>query len=195
MSKVCRTGWQANRDLVSLLLSAGALAAYFGADLLIVHAPAWMRLDRLKVIWRPLSFGRKTLLWFQFAIVNLAQGAAVYWMLRAVYPAMADRPELTYLVISGYLVGRLVGQLAAFVPGGIGIREGAFTFLLSPYVPVQAAVVSASLFRLSSMVMEAAIAGSLVVISRVLGPPTDEQATPGSEAQRNEPADELTSAK
>ncbi len=184
-----------NRDLVSLLLSAGALAAYFGADLLIVHAPAWMRLDRLKVIWRPLSFGRKTLLWFQFAIVNLAQGAAVYWMLRAVYPAMADRPELTYLVISGYLVGRLVGQLAAFVPGGIGIREGAFTFLLSPYVPVQAAVVSASLFRLSSMVMEAAIAGSLVVISRVLGHPTDEQTTPGSDSQRNEPADELTSAK
>jgi uncharacterized membrane protein YbhN (UPF0104 family) len=115
-------------------------------------------------------------------------------MLRAVYPALADQPELVYLVIAGYLAGRLAGQLAAIIPGGIGIREGAFTFLLSPYVPVQAAVVSASLFRLSSMVMEAAIAGSLVVLSRVLGRPTEEEAESGSEAQLSEPADELSSA-
>ena len=185
---------EAHRDLVSALLAVGALAAYFGADLIIVHAPTWMRLDRLKAIWKPLSFIRKTLLWFQFAVVNVAQGAAVYWMLRAVYPALASRPGLTYLVISGYLVGRLAGQLAAFVPGGIGIREGAFTFLLSPYVPVQAAVVSASLFRLTSMVMEAAIAGSLVVLSRVLRRPIEQEAGSATQAQLSEPADELSSA-
>ena len=157
------------REPLSVLFCALSLAAYFGADVLIVHAPAWLRLQRLQAIWVPLSFAKKTLLWFQFGIVNVAQGAAVYWMLRAVYPRLAEQPSLTFLVISAYLVGRLAGQLAAFVPGGIGIREGAFTFLLSPYVPVQAAVVSASLFRLSSMVMEAAIAGGLVVASRVLG--------------------------
>lgn len=156
-----------HRDLAIGVLSLAAMSAYFLADLIIVHAPDWMRLDRIKAIWRPLSLGRKTLLWFQFAVVNLAQGAAVYWMLRAVYPALADQPELAYLVIAGYLAGRLAGQLAAIIPGGIGIREGAFTFLLSPYVPVQAAVVSASLFRLSSMVMEAAIAGILVLLSRL----------------------------
>lgn len=187
--------WLADhRTLVALVLSSAALSAYFGADLIIMRAPSWMRLDRVKAIWRPLSIGRKTALWFQFEVVNLAQGAAVYWMLRAVYPALASRPELTYLVIAGYLVGRLTGQLAAFVPGGIGIREGAFTFLLSPYVPVQAAVVSASLFRLSSMVMEAAIAGSLVVLTRVLGRTAEEQAGARSEALHSEPADEQPSA-
>jgi hypothetical protein len=155
------------RDIAILLLSAGAMAAYLSADLIIVHAPHWMRLDRIKTIWEPLSLGKKTLLLFQFGVVNLAQGAAVYWMLRAVYPGLANEPGLTYLAVSGYLVGRLVGQLAAFIPGGIGIREGAFTFLLSPYIPVQAAVVGASLFRLASMVMEAVIAGGLVLASRL----------------------------
>jgi uncharacterized membrane protein YbhN (UPF0104 family) len=183
-----------HRAMVALVLSVAAMATYFGADLIIVRAPSWMRLDRLKAIWKPLSFGRKTALWFQFEIVNLAQGAAVYWMLRSVYPALASRPELTYLVMSGYLIGRLTGQLAAFVPGGIGIREGAFTFLLSPYVPVQAAVVSASLFRLTSMVMEAGIAGSLVVLSRILGRATNEEAGPESKAPLPEPTDELSSA-
>jgi len=183
-----------HRAMVALVLSVAAMATYFGADLIIVRAPSWMRLDRLKAIWKPLSFGRKTALWFQFEIVNLAQGAAVYWMLRSVYPALASRPELTYLVMSGYLIGRLTGQLAAFVPGGIGIREGAFTFLLSPYVPVQAAVVSASLFRLTSMVMEAGIAGSLVVLSRILGRATNEEPGPESQAPLPEPTDGLSSA-
>lgn len=187
-----------HRDLAIGLLSVAALGAYFGADLIIVHAPDWMRLDRVKAIWRPLSLGRKAVLWFQFAIVNLTQGVAVYWMLRAVYPTLADRPELAYLVMSGYLVGRLAGQLAAFVPGGIGIREGAFTFLLSPYVPVQAAVVSASLFRLASMLMEAGIAGSLVALSRLrdarAGNKKDHGIPPIAAPSQGEIGDEMTSA-
>lgn len=183
----------AHRDLAIALLSLAALGAYLGADLIIVHAPAWMRLGRIQAIWRPLSLGRKTLLWFQFTVVNLSQGVAVYWMLRAVYPAMAAQPELVYLVISGYLAGRLAGQLAAFIPGGIGIREGAFTFLLSPYVPVQAAVVSASLFRLSSMVMEAAIAGTLVVASRLRDNAADHHSSTAEADHEAELADEVRS--
>ncbi len=158
-----------HRDLAVGALTTMALAAFLGADLIIVHGPAWARLDRLKAIWKPLSLGKKVLLWFQFAVVNLSQGFAVYWMLRAVYPRLGNQPDLTYLVVSAYLVGRLVGQMAAPVPGGLGVREGAFTFLLSAYIPVQATVVSASVFRLTSMLMEAAIAGSLVVCSRLRG--------------------------
>lgn len=179
-----------HRDLAIGVLSLAAVCAYFLADLIIVHAPDWMRLDRIKAIWSPLSIGKKTILWFQFSIVNLAQGAAVYWMLRAVYPGLADQPELVYLVIAGYLAGRLAGQLAAIIPGGIGIREGAFTFLLSPYVPVQAAVVSASLFRLASMVMEATLTGVLVLLSRMLEPASSQGGGSTTEALQSEVADD-----
>lgn len=168
-------GWLVEqRDLFLVVLSLGAMAAYFGADLLIVHAPGWMRLGRLQAVWTPVSLKSKAIIWVIFSVVNFAQGGAVYWMLRSVYPGLVDVPGITFLVIAAYLVGRLAGQLAAVIPGGIGVREGAFTFLISAYAPVQAAVVSASVFRLASMVMEALIAGGLVLVSRLY--PTPEHA-------------------
>ena len=90
-------------------------------------------------------------------------------MVRSVYPPLGQASGLVYLIVAAYLGGRLTGQLAAPVPGGIGVREGAFAFFVSLYVPVQAAVISGSLFRLASMVMESAIAGGLLLATRVRG--------------------------
>lgn len=157
------------QDAVVVGLSVLALAAYFGADLIIVHAPDFLHLGKIKAVWLPLSMPRKALLFCVFSVVNFAQGYAVYWMVRSVYPPLGQASGLVYLIVAAYLGGRLTGQLAAPVPGGIGVREGAFAFFVSLYVPVQAAVISGSLFRLASMVMESAIAGGLLLATRVRG--------------------------
>jgi uncharacterized membrane protein YbhN (UPF0104 family) len=174
------------RDWILALFALGILAAYFGADLLIIHARPWMRLGRLQAVWTPVSFGSKALIWMVFSVVNLAQGGAVYWMLRSIYPPLASEPRLIYLVVTAYLVGRLAGQVAAPVPGGLGVREGAFTFLLSAHVPVQAAVVSASVFRLASMIMEAVIAGSLIGLTQ-LSPTPETGPVPNESGMADQP--------
>lgn len=156
-----------NRDVAALIVAGSALTGFFIADLVVLRAPSWLHLDRIKSIWVPLPFGRKAGLFGLFTLVNLAQGVAAYWMVRAVYPSLGDGAEMVYLVAAAYLAGRLTGQLAAPIPGGIGIREGAFTFFLSTYIPVRATIVGGSLFRLVSIVLEAVLAIAFVLASRI----------------------------
>jgi uncharacterized membrane protein YbhN (UPF0104 family) len=119
------------------------------------------------VILSPLHLIQRVELLARFLAVNLAQGAAAYFVLWAIYPQTNLVPGIFLVTAAAYPLSRVAGQLAPLVPGGIGVREGAFTFLLGPLLPVQPLILSAAIFRFVSVVLELAILTSLTSIERL----------------------------
>ena len=83
-------------------------------------------------------------------------------LLVAVYPSMPRDPGVMLHVIAAYPLGRLVGQAVPFAPGGLGVREATFAFLVAPWLPLQPVVIAATLMRLISILVEV-LAASLVL--------------------------------
>lgn len=138
----------------------------FLADWPLVSPPSWLRLSAISRRWTPVSLAHKAGFFLRFMLVNIAQGGAVYLVLRSLYPDLSLDMRWLLVVPAAYTVGRVVGQIAAVVPGGIGVREGAYTFLLSPFLPVQPVLLSAAVFRLMSVLLEALLAGVLLLAVR-----------------------------
>jgi Lysylphosphatidylglycerol synthase TM region len=94
------------------------------------------------------------------AILGLALGYAVYWVLtglafaalvRAMFPLPAsDVP----LAIAGYSASYAVGFLSLLTPGGLGVREGVLVLALAPVMPAGPALVVALVSRLWMMLFE-----------------------------------------
>lgn len=115
----------------------------------------------------PLRLIQRVELLARFLTLNLAQGAAAYFVLWAIYPQVNSIPGIFLVTAAAYPLSRVAGQLAPLVPGGIGVREGAFTLLLGSLVPVQPLILSAAIFRFTSVVMEFAILAVLSAIERL----------------------------
>ncbi len=149
-----------------------ALLLILGFSGLLVFAPArlmalagrLLRKDSLGAPDASLPLPEVLSLFFRFLLVNLAQGCAAWFMLLAVLPGLADRSELVPLVVAGYPVSRLLGQLALVMPGGLGIREGAYAFLLSTHLAVRPIVLSSALLRLVAVAMELTLLGVVKVL-------------------------------
>jgi uncharacterized membrane protein YbhN (UPF0104 family) len=74
-----------------------------------------------------------------------AFGTGFWLFIRAVAPIEAD----TLVPMIGICAaGSVGGYLAVFVPGGLGVREGLYAFLLAAYVPASMAVAIAIFCRL-----------------------------------------------
>lgn len=99
----------------------------------------------------------------RFIVVNGLQSTAAYLGVWSVYPDIPKDPASVLLIGSAYPISRFVGQLAAVVPGGIGVREGAFAFLLSSYIPIQALVLGGAVVRLLSVLVELMNAGGIIL--------------------------------
>jgi len=84
-------------------------------------------------------------------------------MVLAVYPGNPLDPGVMLHVVAAYPIARLVGQAAPFAPGGIGVREAAFAFLVLPWLPLEPILIGASLMRLISILVEI-VAASLVMM-------------------------------
>jgi uncharacterized membrane protein YbhN (UPF0104 family) len=119
------------------------------------------------VILPPLRLAQRIELLARFLAVNLAQGVGAYFVLWAIYPQVNSIPGILLVTAAAYPLSRVAGQLAPLVPGGIGVREGAFTFLLGSLLPVQPLILCAAIFRFISVVMELTILITLSVIERV----------------------------
>ena len=98
--------------------------------------------------------------------VNLVQGMAMLCMVLAVYPGLPLDPGVMLHIVAAYPIARLVGQAAPFAPGGIGVREAAFAFLVIPWLPLEPILISASLMRLISVLVEIVAASLVVVLGR-----------------------------
>jgi uncharacterized membrane protein YbhN (UPF0104 family) len=57
-----------------------------------------------------------------------------------------------------YPIARLVGQISVFVPGGLGVREGAYVLLAAAVVDAPTATVIAVWARLLSLIAEVGVA-------------------------------------
>jgi hypothetical protein len=127
----------------------------------------WISTRMAGVVLAPLRLIQRIELLARFLAVNLAQGAAAYFVLWSIYPQVNSIPGIFLVTAAAYALSRVAGQLAALVPGGIGVREGAFTFLLGSLLPVQPLLVCAAIFRFTSVVMELAIVAILTGVERL----------------------------
>jgi uncharacterized membrane protein YbhN (UPF0104 family) len=142
--------------------------------LLTLIVPDWILRISSRFLHKPilestsseLTPSRRTGAFIRLAAANLAQGLAGMLVLTAIYPAWSDRPDLIPVVISAYPFSRLIGQIFAFVPGGIGVREGSFILVLGPLLPVESLLAAAASMRLISVFIELIMLGSILLLDR-----------------------------
>jgi glycosyltransferase 2 family protein len=93
------------------------------------------------------------LLWFTASA--LIQGAAFFALVRSLYPV-----EFRLLpgIIGAYNGAWAAGFLSVIAPGGLGVREGALTMMLGPYITVPVAIISAAVARVWITLFEVAMA-------------------------------------
>lgn len=103
------------------------------------------RLSGKPPVSRKLKF-RDLLVWFMLnVLVWLGYGLCFHWFILSVIPGA----ELCWSESTGiYAVGYIIGFLAVFAPGGIGIREVMFTVLLTTTLGGLAATVVALVSRI-----------------------------------------------
>jgi uncharacterized membrane protein YbhN (UPF0104 family) len=99
-----------------------------------------------------------------FTTMWVVMGASFYLLLVATAPHVAG--TLLKVAVGISTVSWLVGFLAPFSPGGIGVREGAIVLLLSAVVPGPQAAFVALLSRLLALAVELAFAGGAWLVMR-----------------------------
>ncbi|NIS80806.1 MAG: hypothetical protein GTO14_11485 [Anaerolineales bacterium] len=145
--------------------------------LLLLTAPDWFLWLTARLLQRSelaktsdrLTFTRRFEIFVRFVLANLIQGAAGVFVLLAVYPPLLDNTAFLPVFTAAYPFSRFVGQVVAFLPGGVGIREGTFVLLLGPFLPIKPLVAAAALMRLLSVVIELIMLAIVLVLHRFAG--------------------------
>ena len=116
-----------------------------------------------------------------YALTWLVGGAALYLLLRSLdaNPGIATIPYLG----GAAAVGAIVAVLTVFAPSGLGVREASMYGLLVVVVPAGAALGATVLNRLAITLVEAALLGGGVLVSRARRSPA---ATDGEVDERAE---------
>jgi glycosyltransferase 2 family protein len=99
-----------------------------------------------------------------YALTWLVGGAALYLILRSLDadPGLATIPYLG----GAAAVGAIVAVLTVFAPSGLGVREASMYALLVVVVPASAALGATVLNRLAITLVEAALLGGGVLVTR-----------------------------
>jgi hypothetical protein len=153
----------------SLLVMAGALlsiAFWVGPYLLSTTAGWWSRTSHLLGRINSLPWMRRAEYAVLYLVINILQGSAILLMLAAIDPNILRLNQLWPLIIAAYPLGRIGGQLVTFIPSGLGVREGLFTFLVAGGTGLEAALIGAALFRVTSIISELGILGGLSLYQR-----------------------------
>ncbi len=110
----------------------------------------WALNRALRLLGRePVAIELRSIDLIRFAGVHLlgwlAYGVAFYLFVNALHPVpLSLMPTLAGVFAGAYVVG----FVSLLTPGGLGVREGALTYLLGFYLPPQVAIVVALLSRL-----------------------------------------------
>ena len=161
--------WQALYWLLMIGLVAGWVLCFSVPDRLLLWARAVAKREIPLVSSARLSWLDRGVALGIYTAINLVQGVAALCMLLAVYPSMAVDPGVMLHVIAAYPLGRLVGQAVPFAPGGLGVREATFAFLVAPWLPLQPVVIAATLMRLISILVEVLAASVVLGLGRLQG--------------------------
>ena len=96
-----------------------------------------------------------------YLILWCGVGLAFFLFLKSLYPLEWHlMPEM----IGIYVIAWTVGFLSFITPAGLGIREGALSFLLLTFLPEGTAIVVALLSRFWHLTIELALAGVIILI-------------------------------
>ncbi|HUU46556.1 MAG TPA: lysylphosphatidylglycerol synthase transmembrane domain-containing protein [Acidobacteriota bacterium] len=128
-----------------------------GGSLLVLYPPVFARLLNwgLRLLHRdpvqiPQSFLRAVIRFFLYIFGWVTYGASFWCMMRGIGIA----PPVFWEIVAAFGAAYLIGFLALFAPGGLGVREGIITILLAPYLPAGLPAVVAVAARLWTTAIE-----------------------------------------
>jgi uncharacterized membrane protein YbhN (UPF0104 family) len=142
------------RWLIVIGLGLSVIALGLATDWVLGVVSRFIPISALDHLGVSLSLANKAELLGRFLVINVLQGGAAALAVRAVFPALPSHFSTVALIIAAYPLSRFIGQVAAVVPGGLGIREGAFVFFLGSLLPVQPLLLGGALIRLFSVLIE-----------------------------------------
>jgi|CXWL01.1.fsa_nt_gi uncharacterized membrane protein YbhN (UPF0104 family) len=138
---------------------APAIAIGLGLSLLALCPPVFSRLLNfgLKTFGRPetnyrLSFARAFLFFWAYILAWVTYGAS-FWCMTI---GLGLPPGPFWTVVAAYGAAYLIGFVALFAPGGLGVREGILTVVLAPYLPVGLSAAVAVISRFWMTIVELA---------------------------------------
>jgi len=138
-------------------LSWFSLAVVLGLSVIIVYPPVFsflinrgLRLLRREPHPYTLSFGRALVLLFAYVAAWILYGTSFWCMLRGIG---LENPPF-WSMVAAFGAAYLLGFLALFAPGGLGVREGVLVVLVSPHLPVGLAATVAVVARVWMTIIE-----------------------------------------
>ncbi|MGB7055561.1 MAG: lysylphosphatidylglycerol synthase domain-containing protein [bacterium] len=93
----------------------------------------------------------------------IGQVIGFYFLVRAIYPIP---PSYILNLASAYTLAWISGSVAIFAPGGLGVREGVMTLLLSPILPMPLAIAISFIARVWITAFEVVVFFIGLVIQR-----------------------------
>ncbi len=159
------------RPVLFPLGCALGLALWFAPHVMDPLGARWLR-TRLKghtaypSLRGPAAWKRSMI---SHVILGAFQGLLLVPMIAAL-PAPPLRVSVWVYLITAYPLSRVIGQVGAVTPGGLGIREGAYVFLAGPVLGVQAALILSVGFRVVSMATEALYVVSVLGLAHLRTP-------------------------
>jgi hypothetical protein len=109
----------------------------------------------LRVTWR--AIGEMTGL---YSLGYVLLGVTYFFSLKSFIPDLSS--SLFAFTTAGISIAGTMGILALFAPSGLGVREGFIVLFLSLAIPVEHAVVSAIVLRITALLMDVAFWGLCV---------------------------------
>jgi hypothetical protein len=138
---------------IGLVLVLGIVVAYPGVFRGLMAAA--LRLVRLEPLTAKLSYAHSLCILAIFLLGWAAQGLGFFFLACSLYPVRVSQ----FPVLCGaYVTAWIVGFVAVFAPGGVGVREGSLAVLLQAVMPFTVAIALSFLGRLWIMLFEAAAA-------------------------------------
>ena len=147
------------RDLTIFnpLLSVVILIVLF----ILLYPPFLNRLVNfgLRILRRPkinlaISFLQMLKFSIYFLGIWVAQIIGFYFLINSIYPI--DISKIVYIAAS-YTIAWFVGFIAPFAPGGLGVREGMMTLILSTIFPTPLAIAMSFIQRIWITIFEIAV--------------------------------------
>jgi glycosyltransferase 2 family protein len=106
---------------------------------------------------------------FSYGVSWIIIGGSLLLTIKSLFPEI---DYSTILSISGiFAISWVIGYISFLTPGGIGIREGTMTILLSSYMPQSIAIIVPILFRIITIISElfmVLITSKIKLINRIV---------------------------
>jgi hypothetical protein len=140
-----------------------------------------LKSDRLE---RLLSFRAVLVFGAIYVVSFLMTGIGVLCIAQSLHPVAAEDIPV---VLSAWSVGYAGALVAFFIPGGLGVREGAMAAVLSIAMPTGVAIAVAVVTRLAQTGVELLYAGGSVLYARRLPELDDDNEAKKAEVSAKEP--------